>query len=81
MGVFSREISQLLKIHPPPSFRSHLSSSPMGIFLRDYGNSANNTSVMYDLRLIVAAVMIHQLNIRTCTAQKNSLESFIATFR
>ena len=32
VGVFSREISQLLKIHPSPSFRSHLSSSPMGVF-------------------------------------------------
>ena len=37
VGVFSREISQLSKIHPPPSFRSHLSSSPMGVFSRDYG--------------------------------------------
>ena len=37
MGVFSREISQLSKIRPPPSFRSHLSSSPMGVFSRDYG--------------------------------------------
>ena len=36
MGVFLREISQLSKICPPPSFRSHLSSSPMGIFSRDY---------------------------------------------
>ena len=37
VGVFSREISQLSKIHPPPSFRSHLSSSPMDVFSRDYG--------------------------------------------
>ena len=37
VGVFSREISQLLKIRPPPSLRSHLSSLPMGVFLRDYG--------------------------------------------
>ena len=29
VGVFSREISQLLKIRPPPSFRRHLSSSPV----------------------------------------------------
>ena len=35
VGVFSREISQLLKIRPPPSFRSHLSSLPMGVFSRD----------------------------------------------
>ena len=31
MGVFSREISQ------PPSLWSYLGSSPMGVFLRDYG--------------------------------------------
>ena len=35
VGVFSREISQCLKIHPPPSFRSHLSLSPMGVFSRE----------------------------------------------
>ena len=35
--VFSREMSQLSKIRPPPSFRRHLTSSPMGVFLRDYG--------------------------------------------
>ena len=39
VGVFSREISQLLKIRPPPSFRSHLSSSPMGVLSRDYGTT------------------------------------------
>ena len=26
--------------------------------------------LMYDLRVIVAVVVIHQLDIRTCTAQK-----------
>ena len=26
VGIFLREISQLLKINPPPSLRSHLSS-------------------------------------------------------
>ena len=36
MGEFSREISQLSKIRPPPSFSSHLSSSPTGVFSRDY---------------------------------------------
>ena len=42
VGVFSREISQLLKIRPPPSsFRSHLSSSPMGVLLRDYSITFN----------------------------------------
>ena len=35
VGVFSRAISQLLKIYPSPSLRSHLSSSPMSVFLRD----------------------------------------------
>ena len=37
VGVYSREISQLSKIRPPPSFRSHLSSSPMGVVSRNYG--------------------------------------------
>ena len=36
VGIFSREISQLSQIHPPPSLRSHLSSSPMGVLSRDY---------------------------------------------
>ena len=36
VGIFSREISQLSKICPLPTFRSHLSSSLMGIFSRDY---------------------------------------------
>ena len=39
VGVFLREISQLSKIRPPPSFRSHLSLSPMGVFSRDYGST------------------------------------------
>ena len=34
VGLFLREISQLLKIHPPPSFRSHLSLLPMSVFSR-----------------------------------------------
>ena len=38
VGVFSRETSQLLKIRPPPSFRSHLSLSPMGVFSKKYSN-------------------------------------------
>ena len=38
VGVFSREISQLSKIRPPLSLGSHLSSSPMGVFSRDYGS-------------------------------------------
>ena len=44
VGVFSREISQLSKIRPHPSFRSHLSSSPMGVFSRDYGSSEQPSS-------------------------------------
>ena len=44
------------------------------------GNIYKDTT-MYDLRVIVAVVVIHQLDIWTCTAQKNSLESFITTFR
>ena len=37
VGVLSKEISQLSKIRPTPSFSIQLSSSPMGIFSRDYG--------------------------------------------
>ena len=43
VGVFSREISQLSKICPPPSFRSHLSSLPMGVFSRDYSISLHGS--------------------------------------
>ena len=58
MGVFSREISQFLKICPPPSFRSHLCSSPMGVFLRDYGickrlltnKSTGTTDIAFNLK-------------------------------
>ena len=31
VGVLSSEISKYLKISPPPSLRSHLISSPMGV--------------------------------------------------
>ena len=45
-----------------------------------YAISAGNINCdMYDLRVIVALVVIHQLDIRTWTAQ-NCSESFIATF-
>ena len=43
MGIFSREISQLLKISPPPSLTSHLSSSPKDLLLRDYGTHVYHT--------------------------------------
>ena len=34
VGILSREISQLLKIFPPHSLKSSLSSLPMGVFLK-----------------------------------------------
>ena len=38
VGVLSSEISKHSKISPPPSLRSHLTSSPMGVLLSgDYG--------------------------------------------
>ena len=37
VGVLSSEISKHSKISPPPSLRSHLTSSPMGVFSGDYG--------------------------------------------
>ena len=39
VGVLSSEISKHSKISPPPSLRSHLISSPMGVFSGDYGTS------------------------------------------
>ena len=47
--VFSREISQLSKIRPPPSFMSHLGSSPMGVFLRDYGSRTTTCTVDWEI--------------------------------
>ena len=38
VGVLLSEISKHSKISPPPSLRSHLTSSPMGEFSGDYGN-------------------------------------------
>ena len=38
VGVLSSEISKHSKISPPPSLRSHLTSSPMGVLSGDYGN-------------------------------------------
>ena len=49
VGVFSREISQLLKIRAPPTFRSHLSSSPMGVFSRDYGTCKSSKAWLCQL--------------------------------
>ena len=40
VGVLSSEISKHSKISPPPSLRSHLTSSPMGVFSGDYGTIA-----------------------------------------
>ena len=37
VGVLLSEISKHSKINPPPSLRSHLTSSPMGVLSGDYG--------------------------------------------
>ena len=66
VGVLSNEISKHSKISPPPSLRSHLTSSPMGILLGDYGT----LSALIDL--LVATVQAiagshHDLHIHyTC---------------
>ena len=39
VGVFLKKISQLSKIRPPPTCWNYGSSSPMGIFSRDYSIS------------------------------------------
>ena len=42
VGVLSSEISKHSKISPPPSLRSHLTSSPMGVLSGDYGTTETN---------------------------------------
>ena len=37
VGVLLSEIAKHSKISPPPSLRSHLTSSPMGVLSGDYG--------------------------------------------
>ena len=44
VGVLSSEISKHSKISPPPSLRSHLTSSPMGVLSGDYGSSIATAS-------------------------------------
>ena len=44
VGVLSSEISKHSKISPPPSLRSHLTSSPMGVLSGDYGSSIFSSS-------------------------------------
>ena len=46
VGVLSSEISKHSKISPPPSLRSHLTSSPMGVLSGDYGTSSNPKSLL-----------------------------------
>ena len=47
VGVLSSEISKHSKISPPPSLRSHLTSSPMGVLSGDYGSSMWKICEMY----------------------------------
>ena len=47
VGVLSSEISKHSKISPPPSLRSHLTSSPMGVFSGDYGTSSETQTMPY----------------------------------
>ena len=51
VGVLSSEISKHSKISPPPSLRSHLTSSPMGVLSGDYGTSTvqalESASILY----------------------------------
>ena len=42
----------LSKIHPPPSLSSHLSSSPMGLFLRAYSTPLESTFELITLMII-----------------------------
>ena len=66
VGIFSREISQLSKICPLPSFRSHLSSSPIGIFSRDY---------LYLLLYIVPHIVYNKINVREKPKNDNTNEA------
>ena len=46
VGVLSSEISKHSKISPPPSLRSHLTSSPMGVLSGDYGTCIKGESTL-----------------------------------
>ena len=46
VGILSSEISKHSKISPPPSLRSHLTSSPMGVLSGDYGNTQFNYNAL-----------------------------------
>ena len=47
VGVLSSEISKHSKISPPPSLRSHLTSSPMGVLSGDYGKWHTEFSIRW----------------------------------
>ena len=47
VGVLWSEISKHSKISPPPSLRSHLTSSPMGVLSGDYGTCIRIISSTY----------------------------------
>ena len=61
MGILSSGISKHLKINPFPSLRSHLTSSPMGILLGNYGTYILRVlmSNFQQLRLRCTHVVIH----------------------
>ena len=63
VGVLSSEISKHSKISPPPSLRSHLTSSPMGVLSGDYGNSSQ-VSEVYRESMRVYAYAITQFNMQ-----------------
>ena len=59
VGVLLSEISKHSKISPPPSLRSHLTSSPMGVLSGDYGISvgSENSNDLVCVRLFLRSAV------------------------
>lgn len=56
VGVFSREISWLLKRHPPSSFSNHLNLLPMGVFWCNYESIIQSKEIVgFDSFTLVTA--------------------------
>ena len=73
VGVFSREISQLSKIRPPPSFRSHLSLSPMGVFSTDYGSTVQTRTGLGQVLCYFFVYMIRESLSKPCLPEASEV--------
>ena len=60
LGVLSSEISKHSKISPPPSLRSHLTSSPMGEITVNANLVGNECiSALYCMQMLICAQELH----------------------